>query len=434
MHRKNVIIALLLQFAILFSVAGCAPAPADEPLSGTATADQPDEPAYASTETDDSDGDASQGGVGGKPVDTVFIANIADFSMELFKTSRTGENNSLISPLSIMLALTMTANGADNETFSQIERLLGGGIPLTDLNEYLYSYITELTRGNNVKFNIANSIWFCDNEDGLQIDPWFVQKSTDYFNASVFSSDFDSKTLDEINNWVNSNTEGMIDRIIDDIDPDAMVYLINVIAFDADWKLAYTGNDVHEGIFTNINRNQQNVEFMHSMESKYLDDGNASGFIKPYINGRYSFAALLPNEDISIEEYIATLTGAGLLEILNNAENTDVYTALPKFSYEYGVQMNEVLIALGISDAFDAALADFSQMAKSDRGNIYISRVLHKTFISVDELGTRAGAATEVEVAEGISEKTVLLNRPFIYAIVDNKFGLPLFVGTLMTV
>jgi len=261
-----------------------------------------------------------------------------------------------------------------------------------------------------------------------------VQKSTDYFNASVFDSAFDSNTLNEINNWVNSKTGGMIDRIIDEIDPDAMVYLINAIAFDADWKRAYTGNDVHEGIFTDINRNQQNVDFMHSMESKYLDDSNVTGFIKPYINDRYSFAALLPNEDISIEDYIATLTGAGLMEILNNAENTDVYTVLPKFSYEYGVQMNEILITLGVSDAFDTALADFSLMATSDRGNIYISRVLHKTFISVGELGTSAGAATAVEVAEGVSEKAVLLNRPFLYTIVDNNTGLPVFIGTLITV
>lgn len=377
----------------------------------------------------------SAGFVQGKSADITFIENAADFSIELFKKTVSDKSNSLISPLSVMLALSMAANGADSETLSQMEKLIGGEISLNDMNEYLYSYVKELPTDIKAKLNIANSIWFRDSEKRLQVDNSFLKKNADYYHASIYKSDYDVKTLNDINNWVKSNTDGMIDKIIDEINKDAVMYLINTVVFDAEWENVYNVNNIQKSDFINSNGEVQNVEFMYSDEFKYIENSMAIGFIKPYDNG-YSFLALLPNEDTTIEAYIASLTGAVFLDTLNSVQVLKLNAAMPKFSYEYKIKMNEALKTLGIPDAFNADNADFSKMATSSLGNIYIGEVLHKTYISVDELGTKAGAVTKVEMGDGsaaFETKTVLLNKPFVYAIIDNATNLPIFIGSVMT-
>ena len=379
--------------------------------------------------------DVSSKPVNGKLADETFVESMADFSMELFKKSITDKENSLISPLSVMLALAMTANGADSETLSQMENLLGGDIALTELNEYLYGYVKGLPNKSKSKLSIADSIWFRD--DGrLSVEADFLQKNADYYNAAAYKSAFDAKAAKDINNWVKTNTGGMIDKIIDEINDDVMLYLINAVAFEAEWQNVYYENNIRKGDFTDIDKKTQNVDFMYSDEYKYLDGGKATGFIKPYFGNHYSFAALLPDDDISIEAYIGSLTGADFIDIIKNAQNTKVNASMPKFKYEYQIEMNDALKALGMPDAFDIDRADFKKMAVFSGGNIYISEVLHKTYISVDELGTKAGAVTMVAEGAGSAPaepKTVRLDRPFVYAIIDNATNLPVFIGAVMS-
>lgn len=374
--------------------------------------------------------------VEGKTSDEEFIGAASDFAVKLFKKTVTEGENSLISPLSVMLALAMTANGADNATKTQMEALLGGTKTIDTLNEYLYTYVKSLPSGEKSKLKIANSIWFRDDEYRLTIDRNFLQKNADYYGASVYKSAFDGQTLKDINGWVKQNTDGMINKILDQISDDSVMYLINAIVFDAEWETVYMKNDIYKGVFTNYDGTEQSVEMMSSGESKYIDDGKATGFIKNYKNGDYGFAALLPNEGVDVDEYIASLTGEGFVSAIKNAKTASVTAVLPKFSYDYSVLMNEQLKALGMTDAFNSLTADFSKLGKSERGNKYIFEVLHKTFISVDELGTKAGAVTKVEVmdeCEIAMDYCVTLDRPFVYAIVDNATGLPIFLGTVMS-
>ena len=224
-----------------------------------------------------------------------------------------------------------------------------------------------------------------------------------------------------------------------EIDDDLMLILLNAVMFDAEWQSVYYTNNVRDGEFTDISGTVQNVDFMHSTEGRYLDDGMVTGFIKPYSGGAYSFAALLPNEGVSIEDYIGSLTGGGFLETIGSAQRATVIASMPKFEYEYEIKMNDALIALGIPDAFNDIKADFTKMGTSKDGNLFISLVLHKTFISVDELGTKAGAVTMVAAVPASApnpeeQKVVRLDRPFVYAIIDNATNLPIFIGTLMTV
>ena len=377
--------------------------------------------------------------VTGKAADDAFAQSQMRLAVELFQSSvlESKDENAMISPLSIQLALAMTANGADGNTKAEMEALLGGEISLEDLNEYLYSYVNNLPSAEKYKLQIANSIWFRDDEGRLQVEKDFLQKNADYYGAQAYKAAFDDQTLKDINNWVKDHTDGMIDSILDQIDEDAVMYLINALVFDAEWQHVYDKSDVYKGKFTNIGGTEKQVDMMHSEETVYLQDENAIGFMKPYSGSKYNFAVLLPNEGVDIYEYIAGLTGESLMETLSTPQLGMVMATLPKFSYEYELTMNDVLKELGMPSAFSGDTADFSKMAHSSRGNIYIGDVLHKTFISVDELGTKAGAVTKVQMNDEsapMSEWVVTLNRPFVYMIIDNETNLPVFIGTVMDV
>lgn len=212
-----------------------------------------------------------------------------------------------------MLALSVTANGAKGETLVQMKTLLGGDIPMETLNEYLYSYIKTPPSEKTSKLNIANSVWFRDN--GFTAEKTFLQKNADYYGAAAYKSPFDGKTLRDINNRVKKNTDGKIEKIIDSIDSDAVMYLINTVLFDAEWENIYKKDEVGDGAFTAIDSTKKTVPMMYSEEHSYLDDGKATGFIRPYRNG-YGFAALLPNEDISLSDYVASVTGKSFIDTI----------------------------------------------------------------------------------------------------------------------
>ena len=357
---------------------------------------------------------------------------ITDFAIRLLRATEEG-GNVLISPMSVMCALAMTANGAAGETLNQMEQVLGMNV--NELNEYLYSYINRLPEGEKYKLSIANSIWFTD-DDLLTVNDSFLQKNADYYGAEIYKTSFDNQTKSDINNWVRKETDGMIPRILDKIPEEAIMYLINTLAFEAEWAEVYERYQVSDGVFTTENGEKQNAEFMYCDEGRYLTDEMASGFIKYYSGGKYAFAALLPNEGISISEYIDSLTGERINVLLSNPQYVTVKTAIPKFKTQYEVEMSTILSEMGMPTAFDVTFADFSKLGKYEEQNIYIGSVLHKTYIEVAERGTKAGAVTVVEMKNGSAAppndpKVVYLDRPFIYMIINTENNIPLFIGAM---
>lgn len=361
---------------------------------------------------------------------------LSDFGVRLMQQTMKNagtDENILISPLSVLLAMYMTANGADGQTKDQMLKVLG-----EDLNEYLKAYREALPQGANYKLNIANGIWFKDKES-LKVQEDFLKTNQEYFNAAAYKAAFDDITCKEINNWVKENTDGMIESILNEIPQDAVLYLINALSFDAKWAKPYQERSVHEDcIFTKEDGTEQKTTLLYSEEHVYLEDEYATGFIKYYKESKYAFVALLPKEGIKVSDYVAMLSADGLHQMLSNAKKTVVNARLPKFKTEYDILLNDVLVQMGMIDAFSSDDADFSNMAVSDDGNIFISRVLHKTFISVDEQGTKAGAATAVETMDSamlITESyDVFLDRPFVYILIDCETNQPFFIGTMMDV
>lgn len=357
---------------------------------------------------------------------------VINFALNLFRTANDGGENVLLSPLSIMCALAMTANGAKGETRAQMETLLG--MSVERLNLYLYSYMRSLPESKNYELNMANSIWFTDDE-GFRVDRDFLQLNADYYGAAAYQVPFDRQTVTDINNWVNRNTDKMIDKVIEEIPSDTVMYLINALAFEADWMRTYESSDVRTGSFTTADGEVKSVDMMYGSENKYIEDANAKGFIKYYKDGKYAFVALLPNEGISLKSYVSSLDGSRLSSLINHAEETKVKTAIPKFETEYDVELSGVLKNLGMSNAFDGLRADFSAMGESSNGNIYISEVIHKTYMQVGEKGTRAGAVTAVQMnTMSIELCEVYLNRPFVYMIIDCENNIPIFIGTMTDV
>ena len=363
-------------------------------------------------------------------------AAVTDFAIRLFKATNAGGKNTLISPLSVLCALAMTTNGAKGETREQMEATLG--MSAEELNLYLYSYMNSLPTGEKYKLSLANSIWFRDDER-FTVNEDFLQINADYYGAGAYKAPFDKSTKKDINNWVKENTDEMIPEVLDEIPPEAVMYLVNALAFEAEWSDIYKKTQVRDGTFTKEDGTKQSAEFMYSDEYSYLEDEKATGFMKYYRGSKYAFVALLPNEGVTVSEYLNSIDGEALSALLSAPKGNSVQAAIPKFETEYSTEMSEILKSMGMSLAFDEDNADFSGLGTSSAGNIYINRVIHKTFISVAEKGTKAGATTVIEMANKSDAapdepKRVYLDRPFVYMLVDCENNIPFFIGTMMDI
>lgn len=368
---------------------------------------------------------------------------VTDFAVRLFQTEPNAEvysswsgsgGNRLLSPLSVLTAIAMVANGAEGETLAQIEETIG--VSVEELNQFLANYMNNLPQEEGNKFHMANSIWYTE-DAGFTVKDDFRNINETFYDVDLYESAFTEETVNEINAWVDENTDGLIREIINEIPADAMMYLINALVFDAKWEEIYDESDIREGSFTTSDGIEQDVELMYSEEEYYLEDEHATGFIKYYEGRDYAFVALLPNEDTSLLEYINILSGEQLHNLLTNPEEVQVHAWLPQFEVEYDVELSGVLAEMGMEDAFDRGRADFSGLGTSSHGNIFIDRVIHKTYIEVSPVGTKAGAATAVEIRcesapmEAELVKEVRLDRPFFYMIINCENRQPIFMGTV---
>ena len=366
---------------------------------------------------------------------------MTDFAVRLFKNCFQYGENQLISPLSVISALGMAANGAQNETLKEMEDVLG--VEHETLNHYLKAFVSNKYKTWENKFTIANSIWFDEERIGKgTVQKDFLQTNADYYKADLYELKFNRDAKDRINEWVSEKTDGKIPKMLeDDISDDTVMFLVNALSFDADWESPYSETAVHEEKFITENGSERNAEFMYSREYAYIEDENTTGFVKYYNGRRYAFVALLPNEGIKMSDYVSSLDGQKIENLLKNIDESPVNTKTPKFNVDYSIELKDTLETMGMKLAFDQYKADFYGIAHPTPYPLYIDRVLHKTFFRIDESGTSAGAATMIDVVlEGsldIETKepyTVYLDRPFVYMLIDCKSNTPFFIGTAMDI
>ncbi|WP_024860432.1 serpin family protein [Ruminococcus flavefaciens] len=382
----------------------------------------------------------------GKATDAEFASAEMKFGVDIlkkcFEPTNPDEKNLLISPLSISAALAMTANGADGETKTEMEKVLGNGLTMDQLNEYMAYYISKLPNEKKQKVLVADSIWFKD-KPSFKVYDSFLEQNKKYYNAQLYKAAFDDSTVKDVNSWVNENTQGMIPSILKkgDLTPtdqkEILMMLINTLYFEAEWSSPYT-NSV-DGKFTDLNGEEHPIKKMFSREYQYFDLGDADAFKKSYAGGNYSFVGIMPKEK-DIVEYVNDLDAEKLFEGLKeyeDPETIELNVMIPKFKYNYSKSLKKVLSEIGMPTAFSMEKADFSKindLSVENADPLYIDDVAHKTRIEVTEKGTKAAAVTAVMMAAGsampIEKKKVniYLDKPFVYMIVD-KNNVPLFIG-----
>ena len=428
---KNRIKAIMLACLLAGTLTGC----------GASTVQSSDPSASVQTQTGgESDPDVlsvTAQPVSGKEPDETFLSAQTQFALGLMQEAAKADAgmNLLLSPYSVMLALSMTANGAAGDTRTETEQVLGG-FPVETLDAYLYSLRTQMPDSEGSRFRTADSLWIRKQGDRIRPKESFLQKNADYFDAEAHMLPFDEAARQKINLWCSEKTDSMIPEILSEpIPEEAVMYLINAVCFDAKWAVPYDEPSTPYD-FKATDGTVQQVQMMFSDENKYLSCENACGFLKNYQGNGYAFAAVLPDEGITPEQWLAGMQAEDFREMLTGAESCNVSAGLPEFSCDYTRELSLLLKNMGMRTAFDPT-ADFSEMAETESELLYISSVLHKTHIDVDTEGTKAAAVTAVEMAdECVAEEPediryVILDRPFVYMIVETKTMLPVFIGIL---
>lgn len=339
--------------------------------------------------------------------------------------------NVFISPFSVSMALGMTLNGAAGDTRTAMQSTLGfAGMSDSAVNAS-YRGIIDLMRtlDPKVRFDIANSIW---TRQGFPVLEAFLETNRRAFDAECAELDFDSPAaVTTINNWVKTKTNGKIPTILDDpIASDIVMYLVNAIYFKGTWTTQFKPDDTRQATFHGMAGAKTLPLMSRGGTMRYREDDRVQVVDLPYGNGRYSMTVLLPKQGVSVDDVAAGLTPAVWNGYTSSLADTEMDLWLPKFTLEYKEILNAALAALGMGVAFGDQ-ADFSRMSESAR--LAISRVIHKTFIDVNEEGTEAAAVTAVEMRNtSVGDRVSMrVDRPFVLAIREHHTGAVLFIGKI---
>lgn len=357
------------------------------------------------------------------------------FGFEILQKAfeESGDNNLMISPLSITQALSMTYNGANGETKTAFENVLHyEGQTTAEVNQAALDLTTALLEvDSKVDIKIANSIWY---RQGFSVEQDFINANQTYYNAEVSELDFSNPASKGIiNNWVDEKTNHKIDKIVDNINGDDVMFLINAIYFKGSWKVEFDKSDTEEELFYLVDGTTKNVAMMKIENdfSVYFEP-DYSAIDLPYGQGNYSMVVLLPNDDSSLNELINQLDNEEWNTLMQSMGEPSAWNLeLPKFKFEYENTLNNELIDLGLGLAFTDS-ADFTGINKN--GGLKISRVKHKTFVEVNEEGTEAAAVTSVGMettSVGPNTNTFIIDHPFLFVIKEKYTNAILFIGTV---
>lgn len=365
------------------------------------------------------------------------ITSDNSFGLELFRKvlqSADKNKNTMVSPLSVALALSMATNGAVGETRTEMENTMKmHGLTPEQINKARKSLVAALQSADpDVLLEIANAIYY---RQGLNVKSDYVTLNKEYYNAQVQALNFASPgALGIINGWVASKTRNKIPTIIDQIDSDLVMILLNAIYFNGIWKYKFGEKATHNLPFTLGDGSQKEVAQMSQEAAlEYTSNNLFSAIQLPYGKGDYRMTVILPQTNKTTVDVVAALNDENWKNWMKSFVMTqNVVVTMPRFRFSWEMRLNEMLQAMGMVRAFDPGRADFSGIADVKPNSIYISYVIHKSYIDVNENGTEAAAVTGIgfSVTSVPSGKTYFsVDRPFLFAITEKTTGAILFVG-----
>jgi len=371
--------------------------------------------------------------------DTASAITNSQFAFKLFAelTKSNTEQNVFISPTSVALALALAYNGARGETARAIARTLElGEIGLDELNRTNTALIESLrTLDPHIALAISNSLWA---RHGISFAPGFLSRSQAHYSAEIAALDFgDPMASATINDWVKHNTAGKIEKIIDQIDRSAIMFLINAIYFKGSWAKPFDPRRTHEMLFT-LSGGRQKMHSMMAQTGKfdYYSTQSFQAISLPFGAGRASMYIFLPEQRSSLRTFRRELSHKSWDTWLRHFRQAEGTIVLPRFKLVYEATLNHALRALGMGIAFDRQRADFGGMFTADKPSANIDEVKHKTFVEVNEEGAEAAAVTSIGMIRMTMAPqrnfSMIVDRPFFCTIRDNQTGALLFIGAIV--
>lgn len=373
---------------------------------------------------------SSESGLEGLIPDAAFRYAYLSFASPLFRNACKEKPGAsvAVSPLSVMFALGMLENGASGETLEQMETMLG--LPRDRMNRYLSTLIGEWAESRSLQ--VDDSVWLKDTVAG-SVKQSFLDMSSKAYRASVFKAPFDSSTVRDINIWVSKNTDGMIENLMNRIDPDISVILVNTVLFDQDWSKAFEkGKTEKNADFRDGNgQTTGKVDLMTEKSGgSYYRDELCTVVDKLYKDDHCRFRVFQPADGVSIDQLLEAFTPEYYETVnrLSDWHRAEITLQMPKFKTDYrSDNLKNVLVKMGMEKAFtDGGFTEITEGV-----DYSVGFVVHQVHVEVDEEGTRAAAATGIGAKTAAmpypDEITVRLDRPFVYMIMYDY--LPVFMG-----
>ena len=363
----------------------------------------------------------SAGASDAKEADERFRNAYNTFALKLLKETA-GNGTLFISPYSLYAALAMLQNGEAGKTLAATEEALG--LPAAELNAYLKSMADRYMNGEQV--TVSNSVWVEQSVQDCVVEE-FLKDCVAYYSASVYAADFSrTETVNAMNRWIKEKSKDRIHDLVKDLNPSLVMTLFNCLTFDGKWKNEFKEENTKDAPFTAADGTTRQVQMMNGEAECYFKSNLYQGFDKMY-EGDYIFRAILPNDGVSVQELLEKFSA-------NSLSDPGIYDGtaiirMPKVRFESEtIELNGPLIKMGFGPIFSGA--DFSRMFKNMP--VAVSEVKQKTFLEIDEKGTKAAAVTQITVKnECVMEEphVVELNKPFLYMIVDRDANIPIFIG-----
>jgi serpin B len=365
------------------------------------------------------------------------IAADNQFGFELFQKVNASLNepkNTMISPMSVSLALAMVYNGTAGNTKKQLEDMLHkANLSSGDINQSYKDLVSGLqSHDPKVELSISNAIFY---RNTFPVKNDFITTNQNYYEAEVSGLDFSksTETLNKVNGWVNTKTKGKIDKIIEEVKPEDIMYLLNAIYFNGEWKYSFDTKATADRPFTKEDKTTIQVPTMTIEKPfNYYSHQNFELLEMPYGSGKYSMLIFLPENGNKTDDVISLLTIENMDNWISKLTEQKKEVFLPKFEFKFDDSLKDELAALGMTDAFDDMKANLSGI--SDAAKLVISEVKHKSYIKVDERGTEAAAVTGITI--GVTsmpiDNSFRADHPFVFAIREKDTKAILFIGKVM--